>query len=165
MWKLIDDDSNELNGFLRRLKNAKFYADEDIEDELVRHLRNQGVNIISAKELGYKGRPDSFHAAYAFKKKRFLITKNGKHYLNDRQVPFQMVHGIIVLEGNMGNMDLYNRTVLSLMSLVPYGEIFSGMKIRIAQNEMTFRYINSNGQMVIDRTKSEGGKIYEWVEG
>jgi hypothetical protein len=39
------------------------------------------LNIKSARELGYRGRPDSFQAAFAFKEKRFLLTKNGKDFL------------------------------------------------------------------------------------
>lgn len=86
------DESN-----LRKMKKPKFYADEDIEDNAVRLLRNLGANIQRARELGFRGKPDSFHTTYAYKKKRFLITKNGKHYLNHRKIPFHSIHRIIII--------------------------------------------------------------------
>ena len=57
----------------------KIYADEDIEDYVVDILRTiEGVNIIGAREVGLRGKPDSFQAAYAFKRERFLLARNGK---------------------------------------------------------------------------------------
>jgi hypothetical protein len=43
----------------------------DIEDDVVEFFREQGVNIKGARELGHRGKPDSFHAALAFREKRF----------------------------------------------------------------------------------------------
>ena len=39
----------------KREKKAKFYADEDIEEGAVAILRECGVNISSARELGHRG--------------------------------------------------------------------------------------------------------------
>jgi hypothetical protein len=44
----------------------KLYADEDIEDDVVQLLRDVGVNIKSARELGHRRKPDSFHANLSF---------------------------------------------------------------------------------------------------
>jgi predicted nuclease of predicted toxin-antitoxin system len=82
MWKRLPDLSKEEMTGLRGLKKAKLYADEDIEDEVVKFLRDSGVNITRARELGNQGKPDSFHAALAYREKRFLLTKNAKQQTN-----------------------------------------------------------------------------------
>ncbi len=39
----------------------KIYADENIERSIVEGLRRRNVEIVSARELGYIGKPDEFH--------------------------------------------------------------------------------------------------------
>lgn len=75
MWKKLEDPTKDEMEALRGLKKAKLYADEDIEEEVVEFLRDSGANIKSARELGHRGKPDSFHAAVSFKEKRFLLNK------------------------------------------------------------------------------------------
>jgi hypothetical protein len=164
MWKKLPALSKkELSGLLS-LKKAKLYADEDIEDDAVEFLRDSGANIKSARELGRRGKPDTFHAALAFKEKRFLLTKNAKHYMDDKIVPFQKVHGIIAIDGDMGDMNSYTRALLTVLSIVPYGEVYAGMKIRVSRDEMALRFINADGKMTTARMKTIGNDIYEWVE-
>jgi hypothetical protein len=78
MWKKTSDVSKKDSQELRNLKRVKLYADADIEDEVVNFLKEKGVNITSAKIFGYRGRPDSFHASFAFKHKRFFTDKERK---------------------------------------------------------------------------------------
>jgi hypothetical protein len=92
MWKRIPDPSKDDEAVLRMSKRMKLYADEDIEDDVVEFFRRQDVNIKSARELGHRGKPDSFHASLAFREKRFLVTRNGKHYWDDRAVPMNRTH-------------------------------------------------------------------------
>lgn len=164
MWKKLPNVSKEDMRDLRGLKKAKLYADEDIEDEVVEFLKDNGVNITSARTLGNRGKPDSFHAATSFKEKRFLLTKNAKHYMDDRQIPFQMVHGIIVIEGDMGEMYAYTRTLLTVLELVSYGEAYLGMKIRISKDELSFRFIDTDGKITRRRMKTDGESVYEWID-
>jgi hypothetical protein len=107
MWKRLTDPNKEEKTFLRGVKKAKIYADEDIEEEAVEWIRSQGVNIKSARELGHRGKPDSFHAALAFKEKRFLLTKNEKDFFDNAAVPFHRTHGIIAIHSDMSNVDDY----------------------------------------------------------
>jgi predicted nuclease of predicted toxin-antitoxin system len=164
MWKLLPDVTKQGMLDLRGLKKAKFYADEDIEEEVVDFLRDNGVNITSARALGHRGKPDSFHAALSYREKRFLLTKNAKHFLNDREVPFSMVHCIVAIEGDMGEMEAYTRTLLSVLDLVSYGEAYLGMKIQVSKEEFSFRFIDPDGRLTRRRMKVEGVKVYEWVE-
>ena len=163
MWKLIPDVTKDEMRELRGSRRAKLYADEDIEDDTVEFLKESGVNITSARKLGFIGKPDTFHADYAYKEERFLLTKNAKHFLDDRIVPFQKVFGIIAVKGDMSNMVSYSRTLLTVLDLIPYGESYVGMKIQIAQNELTLRFIDAEGKMTVKRMKSEGEKVFEWV--
>ena len=74
-WRTVRDPSSAEIGEARRYRKAKLYADEDVEDYVVEMLRAIGVNIKSARELpGHCGKDDEFHAAYAKKKRRFLLT-------------------------------------------------------------------------------------------
>jgi len=164
MWKKLPDLSKQEESELRGLKRAKLYADEDIEEEVVEFFRERGVNIKSARELGHRGKPDSFHAALAHKEKRFLLTKNAKHYMDDRIVPFQIVHGIIAIEGDMSDTHSYTKAIATILSLIPYGEVYVGSKIRVTRDEMSFRGINSEGKMTVGRMKTIGNDVYEWVD-
>jgi hypothetical protein len=60
MWKRLADPNKEDKAFLRSVKKGKIFADEDIEEEAVEWIRSRGVNIKSARELGHRGKPDSF---------------------------------------------------------------------------------------------------------
>lgn len=45
----------------------KIYADENIERSIIEGLRRRGIEVISAIELGYAGKPDAFHIKKALK--------------------------------------------------------------------------------------------------
>jgi hypothetical protein len=100
MWRKIPPPSKDDEAVLRMSKRMKLYADEDIEDDVVEFFRDQGVNVKGARELGHRGKPDSFHAALAFRERRFLVTRNGKHYWDDRAVPMNRTHGIIIVDAD-----------------------------------------------------------------
>jgi hypothetical protein len=164
MWRELPDPSKDDLRAFRRIKKVRLYADEDIEDEAVEYLRGEGINITSARELGYRGKPDSFHAAYPFKKKRFLLTKNEKDFFNDRDLPYNRTHGVIAIVGDMGNMEEYTRSLLWLIYIVIYDDYYKGSKIRISPREMMKKSIDESGQLVNMRFKRERGKVYEWVD-
>jgi hypothetical protein len=163
VWRLIKD-IQESPFPPRSIKRANLYADEDIEDEVVSWLRTQGINIRSARELGHRGKPDSFHAAYAFKKKRFILTKNEKDYFDDRQFPPNRTYGVIVVQGDMRDPEAYFRSVWWTLALVPSGELYVGMKIRLTPTEVTMRFIDTNGQRQVYRVTQDRGSYYEWVD-
>jgi len=39
----------------------KIYADENIERSIIDGLRRRKIEVVSAREFGYIGRPDEFH--------------------------------------------------------------------------------------------------------
>jgi hypothetical protein len=129
MWKRwVEPPKHEYKAILRQLQNhkkAKFYGDEDIEDGAVAVLRECGVNITSARELGHRGKPDSFHAALAF------------------------------------DEDAYTSALAQLSSILPYDELYQGMKIELSANEMKCRYINDAGKMTRTRLSMRKGVLCE----
>jgi len=165
VWEKLTDVTRDEMSLLRREKKARLYADEDVEEEVVGFLRDSGVNIKSARELaGHRGKDDSFHAAFAFKEKRFVLTKNAKHYLDDKAVAFYRLHGVIAIEGDMGNMVQYTRALLRVLELIPYGDTYTRMKISVSSSRLTFHFVDSKGRMTVQRFKLEGRDYYQWVE-
>ncbi|WP_333655477.1 DUF5615 family PIN-like protein [Dissulfurispira sp.] len=52
----------------------KIYADENIERSIIEGLRRRGIEVISAIELGYAGKPDAFHIEKASEIKAVILT-------------------------------------------------------------------------------------------
>jgi hypothetical protein len=116
-WVEVEDASAEMISAFRRSGRARLFADENIEEDAVRHLRHQRINVVTVRELGQSGKPDEDIAAYAFREKRFLLTKNGKHFLRDRDLPFHRVHGLIVVQGDMRDTWQYARSLFWITTL------------------------------------------------
>ena len=66
---------------------VRFYADEDIQDELVAYIREEGYRVHAARELGLSPRDDRSHLQEARKRKCVLLTRD-LDYLNHRRFPF-----------------------------------------------------------------------------
>jgi hypothetical protein len=164
MWREIAEPSREDVARIRRVRRIELYADEDIEEEVVEVLREQKVNVWRARERGHRGKPDEWHAAFAFKHRRFLLTKNAKHFLDDRKIPFQRTHGIIAIEGDMGTGEPYAWAVVQVFDLIPFADIYQGAKIHVTATEMSVRAVEADGHVRTRRYKTQGGRSYEWVE-
>jgi predicted nuclease of predicted toxin-antitoxin system len=162
VWKPLEDPKRGEFPPPARFRKMKLYADEDIEEDAVTFLRAGGVNIKGAREIGHRGKPDSFQAAFAKREKRFLLTRNGRDYLDDRAFPFHSLHGLIVVTPDMGSIREYRQALLTVLQLVPYGELYEGNKIIVSGTETTMRFIDYQGQMVISRVKNENGRLYVW---
>jgi len=52
----------------------KIYADENIERAIIEGLRRRGIEVISAIELGYTGKPDIFHIKKANEINAVILT-------------------------------------------------------------------------------------------
>jgi predicted nuclease of predicted toxin-antitoxin system len=162
MWKKLPDAAITRHSERR----VRLYADEDIEEEVVEWLREKKVNVTSARELGHRGKPDSFHVALAFRKQRFLLTKNGKHFLPNRAVPPDRFHGIIVVEGDMRNMEPYARAMTHVLKIIiPFGDHYAGTKFHVQQRHLTMYFRDFKGQYRTQRFSMESGGPFEWVEG
>ena len=160
-WRRVDDSES-----LGQLRKAKLYADEDVEEEVVGALRIAGVNITSARELGHRGKPDSFHAALSFKEKRFLLTKNARDFLDDHKLPWHRTFGVIAIAGDLGSRkEEYGAAAYRLISMiVPFGERFEHMKIQLSGDGARLRYLGRDGRVYEERYRFEGDDVYTWAE-
>lgn len=52
----------------------KIYADENIERSIVEGLRRRRIEVVSAREFGYIGKPDEFHIKKASEIKAVVLT-------------------------------------------------------------------------------------------
>lgn len=52
----------------------KIYADENIERSIIEGLRRRKIELLSAIELGYIGKPDEFHIKKASEMKAVILT-------------------------------------------------------------------------------------------
>ncbi|MBI4823185.1 MAG: DUF5615 family PIN-like protein [Nitrospirae bacterium] len=52
----------------------KIYADENIESSIIEGLRRRRIEVISARELGFIGKPDEFHIRQASEIKTVILT-------------------------------------------------------------------------------------------
>jgi len=77
---------------------ARFYADEDIEDHLIVHLRDKGYHVDSARELGFAKKDDRFQLHEARRRKAVLLTRD-LDFLNHRVHRFDELGdtGIVIL--------------------------------------------------------------------
>jgi predicted nuclease of predicted toxin-antitoxin system len=60
---------------------ARFYLDEDVSLGLRDELRNVGHDAVHVRDLGTRGRPDSYHLLSASQDQRILIAHNRDDYL------------------------------------------------------------------------------------
>jgi predicted nuclease of predicted toxin-antitoxin system len=58
----------------------KLYLDEDISHTVAEVLRSRGYDVISAHEVGMRGKTDGEQLDHAIENKRLLITFNAKHF-------------------------------------------------------------------------------------
>jgi hypothetical protein len=163
MWRKIPAPSKDDETVLRLSKRMKLYADEDIEDHAVDFLRGRGVNIPSARELGHRGKPDSFHAGLAFRGKRFLVTRNGKHYWDDRLVPMNRTYGIIIIDADPRDTSAYGTTLLNIVAFVPYADMAVGSKMKFSASDLIVKIIDHKGRLTTTHYRSDRTGDYEWV--
>ena len=77
---------------------ARFYADENVDQDLITWLRGRKFRVQCAQALGSKGRDDRFHLQEAARRKCVLLT-NDRDYLDHSAFPFSEIKrtAIIVL--------------------------------------------------------------------
>ena len=60
-----------------RLAGCPWLTDENIDPEVVAHLRSQGLNVLDVKEQGWHGHPDVDILDEAYRSGRVVLTHDG----------------------------------------------------------------------------------------
>ncbi len=85
----------------RLLRPARFYADHNMNDVIVRVLRHLRFDVECAKDIGAQDQPDQFHYRRAFTTRRVLLTCD-KDFVNGAKFPLSQTWGVIVLNVDPG---------------------------------------------------------------
>lgn len=64
------------------MARAKLYLDEDITDLLARVLRSAGYDVVSAHEVGRRGKTDREQLMYTIAEGRAILSFNVAHFPN-----------------------------------------------------------------------------------
>jgi hypothetical protein len=73
--------------------------------------------------------------------------------MNDRVLPFNRVYGIIAVVGNMGDIYSFSKTILNVLTIIPFADIYKGMKIRVSQDELSLRFIDYSGKIILKKNE------------
>ncbi len=136
------------------MHRAKLYADENIETNLVRHLRSQGVAVDYAVELGFNPREDEFHFQEARRRKAILLTKD-IDFLDNNRFPYRNMKdtAIVVLrteKGYTATLDFGYALVALLDHIVASGtKNLTGLKMEIKGPKIVFHAL-VNGKVKRD---------------
>lgn len=112
-----------------KLGRIKFYADENVDLRLIRHLRDRyNVNIVAAVEKHFTGRDDAFHYQEAKRRHRWLLT-NDRDFLVHQRFPFDQTTGIVILNPPQKSPGLGWSSLWLKDHIVPSGAEITGTKI------------------------------------
>ncbi|MFG1928949.1 DUF5615 family PIN-like protein [Cryptosporangium sp. NPDC048952] len=127
-------------------------------------FRDERVNIKSAREMNRRGLPDSSQAAFAFREKRFLLTRNGKDFWPEAELPLQQTHGLIVLDADPHDLERYLLTVGHIISFVPFADYHVGSKLRFSPDALQIKYLSDAGAIQVSRYRLDGEEPLEWID-
>jgi len=117
----------------------KLYADENIKLDMVEFLRERGVNIQHATEVGLSKRSDRDHFRYARKVNRWLLTTD-RDYLDHVKYPFEQTKGIIVVPDTGDDSMAIKIASWLKFILVPTGKNIDNHKIEFKGNTVILYY-------------------------
>ena len=100
----------------------KIYADENIERSIIEGLRRRGIEVVSALEIGYRGKPDEFHLSQAAELNAVILTHdndflmladrfehNGIIFAHSKNIPVgQCVRGVELIASILSDKDMKN---------------------------------------------------------
>lgn len=152
-WKPLIHNSDEERAFeqqWRRTKRTKFLVDESLGEGTAQLLRKEWkANVEYAPDVGLAGHSDSEVFAYAWKKRRVLLTHD-HDFLDDRDFPEHRNPGVVVLPGGAGDETALIKALYFTMLLVSQDpSAWIGTKV----------VVNQNGEVAITQRYAETGAI------
>ena len=130
----------------------RLYADNNVEQEIVEHLRSRAkMDVLWVRDHPELRRQsdDTFHYQKARELGRYLLTHD-EDFWNDRRYPLYMSPGLILLPKNEEGMAKYLPQLLKKL-LEPYSPTeealyLNGIKIRLTWEGITIKMIDSRTQ-------------------
>jgi hypothetical protein len=127
-------------------RRLRLYSDEDMPAWANQQLRGARTNVLTTHQARNAGRDDKFQAAFAARTRRVLITRNVKHFLDDRLVPLHATRGVIALDVSSRDSEAFTGALgIVTQFLVPWAELYENMKIRVSTAGGVFRYVERTG--------------------
>jgi hypothetical protein len=110
-------------------------------------LRAGGANILTTQEAGNCGKDDGFQVAFAARTRRVMVTRNRRHFLNNRLVPPETTPGVLAIDvvGRSEDAELAATAIITGF-IVPYGELFERMNMRVSASRCSFHFIGRTGR-------------------
>jgi predicted nuclease of predicted toxin-antitoxin system len=114
----MGDPEKEFERYWRRTRRTKFLVDENLGKGTAQLLREtRKVNVEFAADVGLGGRDDCAVFAYAWRKRRVLLTHD-RGFLDDTRFPEHRNPGVVVLPGGEGDEEALVRALYFAMLLV-----------------------------------------------
>jgi hypothetical protein len=99
------------------------------------------------------------------RKKRFLLTKNTRDFIDDRKLPWENTYGVIAISGSFSSLSEYSNVLFRVIgAIVPYGEVFQKSKIQVSPEGFTIKARNARGELEIKRYRDISGTFEEWSD-
>jgi predicted nuclease of predicted toxin-antitoxin system len=95
-WKRLEFDRLTRDELKRIIRQARFYADHNVDEVLISMLRQLGYDVEKASEVGFEHAIDHAQFKRAFDSGRILLTID-KDFLDDERFPFSQTRGVVVL--------------------------------------------------------------------
>jgi len=167
-WETIKIEKREVQAFEQQFRrNAKFYADEDMDSVVIEIMRDLDLNTVTAKEAGLLGRDDAAHLAYAKRQDRILVTRD-HDYLDDRKHPPNRCPGVVVLDIHPLTRESLTDALYLLRSVVrPYRQIWTGAKVLIGKESQITVWDRSHATGRRRKTRYrlvKGRQAQEWLD-
>src|SRR5467141_656077 len=96
-WVPLKYDT-DVDAFLRNFpKKPRFLIDEDVDADFASYLRDKNYDAITVVEAGMPGAQDETVWQRARRENRILVSRNKKHFWDDRRFPIDQSPGVAIL--------------------------------------------------------------------
>jgi hypothetical protein len=131
----------------------RLYIDADVTEDALAYLGDR-YNTVTARQLGLSNRDDDFHAQYARRRRRILVTQNERDFWDDRKHPLHMCPGIVVVPSSGEALGLKVAVslvrILNVLQHVPPEE-WPRRKIKAAEGGFILKQIGPDGKLLVGK--------------
>jgi predicted nuclease of predicted toxin-antitoxin system len=162
-WSPLPDVPKEVE--LRFRGKTRILVDESLGEGVAKVLREQGYNVVYAREVGLTGKSDEEIAAYAWRENRMIWTHD-RDFLDDKVLPEHRNPGVVVLPGGHGEDAMVGGLRTALTIFGHGGQVWKKSKTVVtADGELTMRNRDpSSGRITSTRYKLTKDGVDIWSD-